>query len=173
MYKYIHNHSVFCFKNSTWKILLRHSIFFSNISLKKKKRKRKVFSLKKTSYFTICINHWFKGTRKPKSSSCLDGRDKLFFSLPSPLYLYFVNYERKLKTPILEKPVGNETRSLLPFVDNASVVTSIVYFLNFSQFFFYLLIFLSPSLEKIRVESDLYTSLYTRKRNIITFGTVT
>lgn len=129
--------------------------FFQVKYFLKKKEKKK--SLKKTCYLTICINHWFKGTRKPKSSSSLlmERQIILFFTLS------FISLFRKLWTKVEEadigKPVGNETRSLLPFVDNASVVTSIVYFLNFSSFNFSLsLNFSLTFVRKDTQESDLY-----------------
>lgn len=135
MYKYIHNHSMFRLKNV---FDVKNSsaalyIFFKlNISLKKKK---KSFFLKKLliSRFVLIID--LKELVNRKVHSVLTERQIILF-----FTLFFISLFRKLWTKVEEadigKPVRNETRSLLPFVDNASVVTSIVYFLNFSQFFF-------------------------------------
>lgn len=156
MYKY-YNHSVlYVLKTRCEKFFSGTLFYFFQVKyfLKKKEKKK---SLKKTCYLTICINHWFKGTRKPKSSSSLltERQIILFFTLS------FISLFRKLWTKVEEadigKPVGNETRSLLPFVDNASVVTSIVYFLNFSSFNFSLsLNFSLTFVRKDTQEFDLY-----------------
>lgn len=131
MYKYIHNHSVFRLKNV---FDVKNSsaalyIFFKlNISLKKKK---KSFFLKKLLISRSVLIIDLKELVNRKVHSVLTERQ---------IILFFISLFRKLWTKVEEadigKPVRNETRSLLPFVDNASVVTSIVYFLNFSQFFF-------------------------------------
>lgn len=75
-------------------------IFFKlNISLRKKK-KRSLLRKLLISRSVLIIDLKELVNRKVHPPSWR--RDKLFFSLPSPLYLYFVNYERKLKRPILE-----------------------------------------------------------------------
>lgn len=137
MYKYIHNHSVFRLKNvfdvkNSSAVLY---IFFKlNISLKKKK---KSFFLKKLLISRSVLIIDLKELVNRKVHSVLTERQIILF-----FTLFFISLFRKLWTKVEEadigKPVRNETRSLLPFVDNASVVTSIVYFLNFSKFFSHL-----------------------------------